>query len=99
MLSKKPPKMVLWRIFGSVSGDGRNFRCSTVGESLHDCGSVSVTAVQEKCDEKGRDPAWTKLGVAGDPIGIVLPGDTLEHLSAMSYVEREEKREEFLQDA
>ena len=39
--------------FGSVSGDGRNFRCCTVGESLHDCGSVSVRAVQEKCDENG----------------------------------------------
>jgi hypothetical protein len=39
--------------FGSVSGDGRSFRCCTVGESLHDCDSVSVRAVQEKCDEKG----------------------------------------------
>jgi hypothetical protein len=34
-----------------------------------------------------------------DPIAIVLPGNTLEHLSAMSYVEREEKREQFRQDA
>jgi len=39
--------------FGSVSGDGRSFRCCTVGEFLHDCDSVSVRAVQEKCDEKG----------------------------------------------
>src|SRR6202163_1358496 len=39
--------------FGSVSGDGRNFRCCTVGELLQDCDSVSVIAVQEKCDEKG----------------------------------------------
>jgi hypothetical protein len=40
--------------FGSVSGDGRNFRCCTVGELLRDCDSVSVMAVREKCDEKGR---------------------------------------------
>ena len=39
--------------FGSVSGDGRNFRCCTVGELLRDCDWVSVRAVQEKCDEKG----------------------------------------------
>jgi hypothetical protein len=39
--------------FGSVSGDGRNFRCCTVGELLRDCDLVSVRAVQEKCDEKG----------------------------------------------
>jgi hypothetical protein len=38
----------------SVSGDGRSSRCCTVGELLQDCDSVSVTAVQEKCDEKGR---------------------------------------------
>src|SRR6202790_810635 len=40
--------------FGSVSGDGRSFRCCTVGELLRDCDLVSVRAVQEKCDEKGR---------------------------------------------
>jgi hypothetical protein len=39
--------------FGSVSGDGRSFRCCTVGELLRDCDSVSVMAVQEMCDEKG----------------------------------------------
>ena len=38
--------------FGSVSGDGRSFRCCTVGELLRDCDLVSVRAVQEKCDEK-----------------------------------------------
>ena len=37
---------------GSVSGDGRSFRCCTVGELLQDCNSVSVMAVQEKCDDK-----------------------------------------------
>jgi hypothetical protein len=40
--------------FGSVSGDGRNFRCCTVGELLRDCGSVSVMDVREKCDEKNK---------------------------------------------
>jgi predicted transcriptional regulator len=58
-----------------------------------------VRAVQEKCDEKGRDPRGRNLGWLPDPIAIVLPGNTLEHLSAMSYVEREEKREQFRQDA
>ena len=37
---------------GSVSGDGHSSRCCTVGELLQDCDSVSVMAVQEKCDEK-----------------------------------------------
>jgi len=36
----------------SVSGDGSSFRCCTVGEFSHDCDSVSVIAVQEKCDER-----------------------------------------------
>jgi hypothetical protein len=39
--------------FGSVSGDGRSFRCCTVGELLRDWDLVSVRAVLEKCDEKG----------------------------------------------
>jgi hypothetical protein len=39
--------------FVSVSGDGHSFRCCTVGELLRDCDLVSVTAVREKCDEKG----------------------------------------------
>jgi len=49
--------------FGSVSGDGRNFRCCTVGELLRDCDLVSVRAVREKCDEKeqGREMA-TRVG-------------------------------------
>ena len=37
---------------GSVSGDGRNFRCFTVGELLRDRDWVSVIAVREKCDKK-----------------------------------------------
>ena len=40
----------------TVSGDGRSSRCCTVGEFLHNCDSVSVRAVQEKCDEKGTRP-------------------------------------------
>jgi predicted transcriptional regulator len=40
--------------------------------------------------------AWAKLGLAADRIAIV---NTLEHLSPMSYVEREEKREQFRQHA
>ena len=43
--------------------------------------------------------AYTKLGLAADTIAIVLHRNTLEHLSPMSYVEREEKREQFRQDA
>ena len=39
---------------GSVSGDGRNFRCCTVGELLRDWDCVSVMRVQEMCDEEGR---------------------------------------------
>ena len=39
---------------GSVSEDGRSFRCCTVGELLRDCDLVSVTAVQEKCDDESR---------------------------------------------
>jgi hypothetical protein len=38
---------------GSVSEGGCSFRCCTVGEFSHDCDSVSVMTVQEKCDEKG----------------------------------------------
>src|ERR1700730_7814136 len=49
---KESPKMVFGADDRSVSGDGRNFRCCTVGELLRDCDSVSVRAVQEKCDEK-----------------------------------------------
>jgi predicted transcriptional regulator len=40
--------------------------------------------------------AWAKLGLAADRIAVV---NTLEHLSPMSYVEREEKREQFQQHA
>ena len=49
---------------GSVSGDGHSSRCCTVGELLQDCDSVSVMAVQEKCDEKrqGRSSDWYLAG-------------------------------------
>ena len=49
---KEPPKGFT-ADNGSDSGDGRNFRCCTVGELLRDCGCVSVMTVQEMCDEKG----------------------------------------------
>jgi hypothetical protein len=49
--------MILRRMNGSVSEDGCSFRCCTVGELLQDCDSVSVIAVQEKCDEKGQGAA------------------------------------------
>src|SRR5260370_35616315 len=39
---------------GSVAGDGCSFRCCTVGGFSHDCGSLSVVTVQQKCDEKER---------------------------------------------
>ena len=51
--------------FGSVSGDGRSLRCSTVGEFSHDCDWVSVRAVQEKCDE---------IRVWELPLGTVMLG-------------------------
>ena len=38
---------------GSVSGDGRSFRCCTVGELLRDCVCVYAMAVTLVCDEKG----------------------------------------------
>ena len=58
---KEPPKMVLRRILASVSGDGRSFRCCTVGEFLHNCDWVSVRAVQEKCDERKAHGDGSKL--------------------------------------
>ena len=48
---------------GSVSGDGRGFRCCTVGELLRDWDCVSVMRVQEMCDEK--DPGLDGGGDRG----------------------------------
>ncbi|SRR5712692_1188166 len=53
LLVKEPPKMVLRRMMGPSLETDPVFRCCTVGELLQDCDSVSVIAVQEKCDEKG----------------------------------------------
>ena len=36
LLVKEPPKMVFAADDGSVSGDGRSFRCCTVGELLRE---------------------------------------------------------------
>src|SRR5260370_347644 len=41
--------------FGSVSGDGRSFRCCTVGELLQDCDLGSVRAITGVCDENQSD--------------------------------------------
>jgi hypothetical protein len=67
VLLSKSRRRCLAANFGSVSGDGRNFRCCTVGELLRDCDSVSVRAVREKCDEKvrGRDRTLCAASDAG----------------------------------
>src|SRR6266849_1979978 len=49
---------------GSVCGDGRSSRCCTLGEFSHDWDCVSVRAVQEKCDEKGR--GGVRIGIWRD---------------------------------
>jgi hypothetical protein len=54
VLCQRAAEDVLRRMMGPVSGDGHRFRCCTVGELLRDCDSVSVTAVQETCDETDR---------------------------------------------
>src|SRR5712692_307041 len=74
LLVKEPPKMVLRRMMGPSLETDPVFRCCTVGELLQDCDSVSVIAVQEKCDEKGLGSASGHgvLGVgssAGPPFG------------------------------
>ena len=56
---KEPPKIDFAADDRSVSGDGRSFRCCTVGGLLRDCDLVSVLGVQEKCDEKRQ--ALTRL--------------------------------------
>jgi hypothetical protein len=53
MLSKKPPKMVFWRILGPSLETDAIFDAAL---SVNYCAiaiRVSVRAVQEKCDEKG----------------------------------------------
>jgi len=55
----------LRRMNGSVSGDGRSFRCCTVGELLRDRDCVSAISVTLVCDEKG-------AGVHPEPTTIWL---------------------------
>ena len=69
--------------FGSVSGDGRSFRCCTVGELFKDCDLASVRAVQEKCDEKEQGVSKPKFayficrhGVADAAIDADVFGQT-----------------------
>ena len=54
MLSKKPPKMVLRRILGPSLKTGAVFDAALSVNYCANCDFVSVRAVQEKCDEKGR---------------------------------------------
>jgi hypothetical protein len=54
MLSKKPPKMVLRRILGPSLETGAVFDAALSGNYCAIAIRVSVMAVQEKCDEKGR---------------------------------------------
>jgi hypothetical protein len=52
MLSKKPPKMVLRRILGPSLETVAVLDALLSVNYCADCDSVSVRAVQEKCDEK-----------------------------------------------
>jgi hypothetical protein len=54
MLSKKPPKMVLRRILGPSLETVAVLDALLSVNYCADCDSVSVMAVREKCDEKGR---------------------------------------------
>ena len=80
--------------FWSVSGDGRNFRCCTVGESLRDCDLVSVIAVQEKCDEKkgeGRIRKWSIgcLQIAACGCGDLREGVGISSLHSLAQILRD----------
>ena len=58
---------VLRRILGPSLETGAVFDAALSGNYCAIAIRVSVRAVQEKCDEKGRDPAWAKLGLACRP--------------------------------
>src|SRR6266446_3143075 len=53
ILVKEPPKMVLRRILGPSLETGTVFDAVLSVNYCANCDSVSVRAVQEKCDEKG----------------------------------------------
>jgi hypothetical protein len=50
---KEPPKMVLRRILGSSLETGTVFDAALSGNYCRISDCVSVSAVQEKCDERG----------------------------------------------
>src|SRR5260370_17012250 len=52
-LVKEPPKMVLRRMMGPSLETGAVFDAVLSVNYCANCDSVSVRAVQEKCDEKG----------------------------------------------
>ena len=91
--------MVLRRILGPSLETGAIFDAALSGNYC----AITIWCLWRRSQvfvmKKVRPPAWAKLGPAADPIAIVLPGDISEDLSAMSYVEREENREQFLKDA
>src|SRR6266436_8148623 len=53
LLVKEPPKMVLRRMMGPSLETGAVFDAVLSVNYCANCDSVSVRAVQEKCDEKG----------------------------------------------
>ena len=74
MFVKEPPKMVLRRMMSPSLETGAVFDAVLSVNYCANCDSVSVRAVQEKCDEKGLGAAsgHPMLGVgssAGPPFG------------------------------
>src|ERR1700726_2805607 len=63
--------------FGSVSGDGRSFRCCTVGELLQDCDLASVRAITGVCDENQNyleRLALDEFLPRGESVGVKIRG-------------------------
>src|SRR6266481_7048516 len=58
LLVKEPPKMVLRRMMGPSLETGAVFDAVLSVNYCANCDSVSVRAVQEKCDERGRICLW-----------------------------------------
>ncbi len=73
----------------SVSGDGRNSRCSTLEEFSQDCDWVSVIAVLEKCDDR-RGRVRASCAAHGD--GSKLSSQLVQNrdLSTLMNAERRE---------
>ena len=58
MFVKEPPKVVLRRMMGPSLETGAVFDAVLSVNYCANCDSVSVRAVQEKCDERGRICLW-----------------------------------------